>query len=62
MICPWCREQGKQDQVFFSFIDAEAHLREHGATDDQIEQARRAWQNEMISLRDLQRQEWEATR
>ena len=61
MICPWCREEGKKDEIFFDFAKVEEHLRQHGATDEQVEQAHKAWRNEMIGLRNLQYQEFEAT-
>ena len=62
MICPWCQEEGKPGPTVYSFAEAEAHLRNHGATEEQIEQAQKAWQAEMRNWESLRRQEMEAIR
>ena len=45
--CPWCKKKGDRLPQASTFAEAEAHLRGHGATDEQIAQARQAFQDEV---------------
>ncbi|MDD3492565.1 MAG: hypothetical protein PHZ19_03610 [Candidatus Thermoplasmatota archaeon] len=52
MICPWCDKEGKERPYVNSWEEAVEHLKGHGATEEQLAQARRAWDDEMKAHHD----------
>lgn len=50
MFCPWCEKTGKSHPIFTDWKDVKAHLKRHGATNEQIEQAEKAWITEMYAV------------
>lgn len=57
MWCPWCVAEGKTAGIFCSFAAVEEHLSRHGATEEQIQQARESW---VIEIRGWEAMRWQA--
>jgi len=51
MLCPFCEEEGKTPPTVKSWEEAKEYLEEHGASEEQIEQARKNWQTERAAWR-----------
>jgi len=45
--CPWCKEKGDRLPQVSTWAQAEEHLSAHGATEEQLVQARQAFQDEV---------------
>lgn len=50
ILCPWCKEKGVPSPMVGSWEEAEKHLKEHGATKEQIEKAHEAWRHEINAI------------
>jgi len=50
MICPWCEKEGNPRPIFTAWKQVYAHLRKHGATEEQIEEAKKKWHHEMYAV------------
>lgn len=60
ILCPFCKEKGEIPPKIFSWKDAENHLKEHGATKEQIEKAHEAWRHEINAITYERRESMEA--
>lgn len=60
MLCPYCKKEGKPGPKVISFKDAEDHLKDHGATTKEIEQARKSYQQEIAISNQMHREAMEA--
>jgi len=47
MFCPWCEKEGKPNPYFTKWSDVLRHLKRHGATTEQIEEAEKKWKHEI---------------
>lgn len=53
ILCPWCKKKGVPASQVLTWEDAEKHLKGHGATKKQLEQA---WQQEIAIFNQMQRE------